>query len=137
MNYEKEESFIKYTVPLYIYTPESLKPSSVDLDKFGSHEDIMTTAYNLALSDKKYLSFGEDLFSSTPSISMNGSIIASGKGVKLNGKFYEWADSGLLKPEASDKEDIELIKQNKSSLSIADFFLQTELKKSLKTHNRQ
>jgi len=137
MNYEKEESFIKYTVPLYIYTPESLKPSSVDLDKFGSHEDIMTTAYNLALSDKKYLSFGEDLFSSTPSISMNGAIIASSNGARIGGKFYKWLDKGLLESEVDVNEDIELIKQNNSSLSIADFFLQSELKKSLKSRKRQ
>jgi phosphoglycerol transferase MdoB-like AlkP superfamily enzyme len=137
MNYEKSESFLKYTVPLYIYVPDSLKPRRVNLSKFGSHEDIMTTAYNLALSDKSYLSFGEDLFSTTGSISMNGSIIASGKGAKFSGKFYEWSADGLLKPDASNIEDKELIKQNNSSLSIADFYLRNELKKSLKSKKRQ
>jgi phosphoglycerol transferase MdoB-like AlkP superfamily enzyme len=135
MNYEKNESFLKYTVPLYVYVPESLKPSFVKLDKFGSHEDIMTTAYNLALSDKKYLSFGQDLFSNTPSISMNGSIIASNNGALYNNKFYTWLNDGLLNSTESTDKDSNLIKQNKSSLSIADYFLRSELSKTIKKSN--
>ncbi len=129
MNYEKSESFLKYTVPLYIFVPDSIRPISYDKEKFGSHEDIMTTAYNLSLSDKTYLTFGEDLFSSNDSISMNGGVIASKRGAIIGGKFYKWLKEGLLESTSSRESDEFLIKQNKSSLSIADYYLSSELKK--------
>ena len=130
MNYTKEETFSKYKVPFYLYIPEELKPVNFNSDKVGSHEDILTTLYNLSLSNTPYLSFGDDLFSNTNSIAINGAIYAGESGVIYQDKPYSWSlDKSLILPEMSSQDFPILRKSYKSTLSIADYFLRKTLKK--------
>jgi len=131
INYKKEESFIKNTVPFYLYVPKGLRPATYDADKYGSHEDIMPTLYNLALSETPYLAFGEDLFSDADSFSMNGSSFASKEGYIMNGKHYIWDSEkkGLIKPLAVETPFPLLDKAYRSTLTISDFYLRSLLQK--------
>ncbi len=61
MSYGREEIFTKFTVPFYIYVPDSLRPEAAETARFGSHEDIFPTLYNLTLSDAPFIAFGENL----------------------------------------------------------------------------
>lgn len=129
MNYEKSEAFSKYTVPFYLYIPEELKPQSVQSERFGSHEDIMPTLYNISLSQRPYIAFGEDLFGLSKSISMNSDIYASDEGVIWNKKSYKWQKQQLIVPTASEEELIQLNKQLRSTTTVSDHYLRESYKK--------
>ena len=125
MNYDNKEMYSKYTVPFYIYVPSKIKVPNANLDKVGSHEDIMPTLYNLSLSEVEYLSFGEDLFSTGASFAMNSQIQASANGLIYKNKAYNWTEI----PNAGDTiEDqgvlSELLKRYKSTLTLVDFYLE-------------
>lgn len=92
-NVTKEETFLRYAVPFYLYIPESLKEYKIKngkknatLSVFGSHMDIMPTLYNLSLSSSTYVSFGNDLFNTPENISFNidGLVLANDIAVKYN-----------------------------------------------------
>lgn len=129
MNYSDKESFKKYTVPLYFYLPEELRERVKGYNPFklGSHEDIMTTLYQLTLDRVEYLSFGEDLFSSVKSYGINGSILTSESGVLYKKRPYKWeSGSYVIK---SDFDFSEINKIYKSSTSLADFFIEQSYKR--------
>lgn len=133
MNYTKEESFSKYRVPLYFYIPERLRPkkSGINTDKVAGHEDIMTTLYQLALSNTSFYSFGDDLFSAKESNALSAAVYANSLGGYIHGKPFIF--DGNLKHSSivfsSDKEDSlqKLKTQYRSTLSVADFFIRSEL----------
>lgn len=128
MNYTKEETFSKYRVPFYLYLPDKFKPNKVDLDKIGSHEDILTTLYNLSLSNTSYLSFGDDLFSSSSSMAINGAIYANDKGVIFQDNAYNWSGDESLIETTQSKDRLPMLRKTyKSTLSIADYFLRKTL----------
>lgn len=53
----------KYSVPLYIYMPEKLKKDLyIDINRYGSHNDIMTSIYPCVLNGVSYLDLGQNLF---------------------------------------------------------------------------
>ncbi len=85
-NYSKEDVFLRYAVPFYLYIPERLKNKNIDTSIVGSHMDIMPTLYNLSLSDKDYVSFGNDLLNISDNISLNmdGLIIRDNIAIKYN-----------------------------------------------------
>jgi len=62
VNFPQEEILDKYGVPLYLYIPLRIKPKFVNTNQFGSHKDIITTLYNISLSDISYISVGSNLF---------------------------------------------------------------------------
>lgn len=135
MNYADDELFEKFKVPFYIFIPEHLKPASVDLNKFGSHEDIMPTLYNLTLSKTDYLAFGRDLFGQNESFALNPNVYAGINGViDRDGKFYPWKDKigGKIDTDKPTNNYQGLEVYFKSVLSIADFFLRQELENSKK-----
>lgn len=136
INYTKEESFDKYKVPFYLYIPEKLRPASDDNSykkKFGSHEDMMPTLYNLSLSKTKYIAFGRDLFGDNASYALNGNIYAGEKGLYYKNKFYNWQkNTTLLDLENNSSPLKELERYFKSTLTVADFYLRDRYEKNSK-----
>lgn len=130
MNYEKQEAFTKHTVPFYLYIPKSLKPFSVDLNKFGSHEDIMPTLYNLSLSQKSYTAFGEDMFGITNSVAINANIWADKTGIVWKKNHYQWNNLPLIAPVKLEKKLLLLDRQAKSSVVVSDFYLRQKYKEN-------
>lgn len=132
MNYEKAEAFSKYRVPFYLYLPQSLRPIKFNAKKMGSHEDIMTTLYNVSLSERDYISFGEDLFAEVKSIAINSDIIASDEGVIWKGKSYGWAKQPLIGPTPLQEPLDQLKQQFRSILTVSDHYLREAYQKSRK-----
>ncbi|MDD5021969.1 MAG: sulfatase-like hydrolase/transferase [Endomicrobiaceae bacterium] len=85
-NYSKEDLFLKYAVPFYLYIPEQLKNKNMDVSIVGSHMDIMPTLYNLSLNNADYISFGNDLLNISDNISFNmdGLVIKDTVAIKYN-----------------------------------------------------
>ena len=123
MNYSKEETYSKHTVPLYFYIPKDLRPKNVDLNKVGSHKDIATTLYELSLSDVEYLSFGVDLFGPNKPYAFNNNLYASSEGVVYKNQSYKWGDFPLIEQKKSSEKFEELRKTYRSTLTIADYYL--------------
>lgn len=132
INYSDEEIFSKYRVPFYLYVPEALRPKEFNKDKLGGHQDIMTTLYNLSLSETSYTSFGQDMFSSQKSFAINTSVHASPNGVSYAGQLYSFKPESDLVETTSVAGDPELETYYRSLLSVADFYLRSELEKSKK-----
>jgi phosphoglycerol transferase MdoB-like AlkP superfamily enzyme len=124
INYKTSESFVKYTVPLYFYLPNEIKPSSYDAYKVSGHEDIMTTIYNLTLSNTPYLTFGDDLFADTNSNGLNESVQADNLGSFYRDKFYSWKSKSYPGLE-KDKEDLKV--RYRSIMSVSDYYLRKSL----------
>jgi hypothetical protein len=127
MNYKKEESFSKYKVPLYFYIPESLKPNKYDENKVAGHEDVMTTLYQLALSNTSFYSFGDDLFSPRESNALSAAVYANQFGGFVQGKPFLFEQNSSVFQSLVPDNLIELKKQYRSTLSVADFFIRSEL----------
>jgi len=53
-----DQEFTRFAVPFFLRIPESYRPASIDDTRFGSHEDIFPTLFNLALSDQRYIKLG-------------------------------------------------------------------------------
>lgn len=63
----------KLGVPLIFYIPPKYRDNIyIDTLRFGSHKDIFPTLYNLALSNAKYYSLGNNLFSTDSTIKYFG-----------------------------------------------------------------
>ena len=137
INYSKEESYEKYKVPFYLYIPEKLRPASYNKKKFGSHEDILPTLYNLSLSKTKYIAFGRDLFATTPSYSLNGSIYAGDGGLFYKDKYYSWQPGSTLLDVSTESYTIkDLESYFKSTLTVADFYLRDRYEKSTERNDK-
>ena len=135
LTYESDEAYLKYTVPLYFYFPEKLKPKKYDPLQIAGHEDIMTTIYNRALSDTKFLSFGEDIFASNNPIAINGTVVATKKGIWYKNKYYSWTNERRVSPEPiSEIQDLGL--RYRSTLSVADFYLRYTFNQKRADSNR-
>lgn len=129
MNYTSSEIFTKYKVPFYIYLPKKLRIKKYNSEKLGSHEDVMTTLYNLSLSEVEYLSFGDDLFSLSESFAINGTIQASQNGVLYKKNPYSWKQIPFVnKKMDSDKGLESLSRRFRSSVTISDFYLEQSFK---------
>lgn len=127
INYDSNESFYKHTVPLYFYIPNSYLNKEIDTNKIASHEDIMTTLYNLSLSETNYTSFGENLFNSGRSFAIGANLYAGDEGVIYRGKNYLWDTIPFVKSTKTERRLKELELHYKSRLSVADFFLRMSL----------
>ena len=128
INFEKEQAYEKHLVPLYIYLPQMLRgDGEIDLEKVGSHEDIMTTLYNRTLSNTEYLSFGDDLFSSAESYAINYKIYASSQGCVYKNEDYKWKNKPKIETKASKRYLKSLRRRYRSSLAVSDYYLQRSL----------
>lgn len=133
MNYSKEEAFSKYKVPFYVYIPEHLREGIIfDPLKFGSHEDIMTSLYNISLSKQSYLTFGDNLFSNLDSFSFNSNIKASSEGAVYGGKSYKWSTEIGRIQDVTQESFIKLDKRFRSTMTIADHLLKMSAKATKK-----
>lgn len=128
MSYGKEEIFTKFTVPFYIFAPQEIRPSSYDLEKLGSHEDIFPTLYNLTLSDTPFIAFGENLFGPNQSYALGGAIQAANEGVIYDKKNYVWKEMPQVGDET--KESFQKLRNVwRSSISVSDFYLRSLFRK--------
>ncbi len=126
MNYTNKESYSKFRVPLYFYIPESIAPKKFDKSIVGGHEDIMTTLYNISLSNKAFYSFGDDLFNSQNSNALGGSIYAGEFGGFYKGKKFVFDDMDTdFSPNATVLLE-QLKTQYRSTLTVSDYFLRSE-----------
>jgi len=134
MNYKKSEGFLKHTVPFYLYIPKKYQIEKIDMNRLGSHEDIFPTLYNLSLSNTEYISFGEDLFSKNQSFAINNDVSAGEEGVVIKGKCFKWDKIPLIEEEEDERCEFPLLlKRYRSTLSIADFYL-NQMHSALKTY---
>lgn len=130
INFDKTQTYEKHLVPLYFYIPEKLKPTNIDLAKVGSHEDILTSLYNVSLSEAEYLSFGENLFTDSASFAINQKLYASNNGIVYKDKDYNWSEKPLMEDLPVAKYLNQLRRHYKSSLSVSDYYLRWKLKES-------
>lgn len=124
----EEQEFKRYAVPFFLRIPDQYKPAKFDPAKFGSHEDIFPTLFNLALSNTSYVRLGEDLFSEE-SFAMNSSgLVADKSGAVHHGKFWKWKnlDQQILEP-AEDSKALEILNKKSSGLiGLTDAYLKSE-----------
>ncbi|HXH30369.1 MAG TPA: LTA synthase family protein [Bacteriovoracaceae bacterium] len=128
-----EEDFKRYAVPFYISTPTRYDLSGVDTSKFGSHEDIFPTLYNLILPAQEYLRLGDNLLSdSSGSINATG-LVANADGAYHHGSFWKWKDlkGQVLEPAQPGPELLKLKRRSEALISITDLYLKEEMKSKL------
>jgi phosphoglycerol transferase MdoB-like AlkP superfamily enzyme len=125
---DQDQEFKRYAVPFFLAIPKDYRPKKYDPNKFGSHEDIFPTLFNLALSNQTYIKLGEDLFTE-PSFSMNSSgIIANEEGAYHNNKFWRWLDRDkqLLSPTEKTPNLERLRKKAEGLIALTDAYLKSE-----------
>ena len=110
-----------------------MRPINVDKQKFGAHEDIMPTLYNVSLSEKSYIAFGEDMFGVANSVAINSDVHADSTGLIWNNKFYKWGEFPLVNPDETNKDLNSLKKHANSSIVVSDFYLRQMYRKSQKS----
>lgn len=123
-----EEEFKRYSVPFFISLPEDLRPKSYDAERFGSHEDIFPTLFQLTLSDQPYVKLGENMLGEE-SIAMNGAgIVANKHGAWHHNSYWKWKDlhRQVLEPTVETPELLKLKKHYHALISITDLFLKEE-----------
>ena len=91
--------FLKESTFLTFYLPKALEPKHYDKNRVVGQEDLMTTLYNLALSNKDYLSLGDDIFLESNSNAINLELYADQQGAYIDDVFYSWRTSSQSKEE--------------------------------------
>ncbi len=131
---KREDLFLRYATPFYLYIPEKLKNKNIDVSVSGSHMDIMPTLYNLSLYDAKYLSFGNDLIKTADNIGVNveGVVIQKDKAIKYNfpdDKIYSFIFDRKTKKLFQTKETQEhknLKKYFKALITSCDIYVKSQ-----------
>ncbi len=120
--------FKRYAVPFFLSIPEKYRPSTFDPSRFGSHEDIFPTLFNISLSNQSYVKLGEDLFNEKSMAINSSGLIANEDGAYHHGRFWKWRDKDKQILETSDSSpELELLKKKGLSLiGITDSFLKSE-----------
>jgi hypothetical protein len=90
----------------------------------------MSTLYNISLSDTEYISFGEDLFSNEKSYAMNTAIYAGESGVVYKNSEYNWGMIPRVMPKKLKKKFEFLRKRFRSTVTVSDYFLESQFKES-------
>jgi phosphoglycerol transferase MdoB-like AlkP superfamily enzyme len=132
-DYGTERLFDRFSVPLYMYVPDALKPAKADTSVFGSHIDIMPTLYNLALSRAEYVAIGRDLFNpgANHEAFNSQSFLASKEGAascnlpKDSASYYAWDSSNERKiiPAAETQEMKERVDYYKAAIAVTDYYI--------------
>jgi phosphoglycerol transferase MdoB-like AlkP superfamily enzyme len=127
-NVGHDQEFKRYAVPFFIRLPEKYKPSNVDLTKFGSHEDIFPTLYNLTLSDQNYIKLGEDIISEKSDAINSSGIIANKDGAFHHDKYWKWAslEEQILVESSETPELLELKRKALGLIGLTDSYLKNE-----------
>lgn len=123
-----EEEFKRFAVPFFISAPPQLLPANVDVNRFGSHEDIFPTLYHLSLSRQEYISLGDNLLSSGSSAMNRTGLYANENGAYHHDKFWKWKDrKGLLLEQTEGQPELLKLKRKSEALiSITDLYLKLE-----------
>jgi len=101
-----ENTYIKYSVPAYFYVPKAYDTlKDVDLTISGSHNDLFSTIFELALPNTSYYAFGTALMNKSLDnsygwIQNNALIVKQGVIDTHTQKLYPFAQHLLLKPKA-------------------------------------
>lgn len=124
----QDEEFKRYAVPFFLSIPENYRPQNFDPTRFGSHEDIFPTLFNLALSDQDYIKFGEDLFSEKSMAINSSGLMVNDDGAYHHGRFWKWKDKEKQILEASESvPELELLmKKSLGLIGITDSYLKSE-----------
>lgn len=130
MNYEKSEAYIKHMVPAIFFIPPQYFSQKIETIKVGSHNDIMTTLYNLSLSDTEYLTFGEDLLREEKPTAINSVVLANKEGIHYKNRYYEWDHFPKVKTKPTEQKFSRLEKRYRSTITVADYYLRQTLEKS-------
>lgn len=123
-----EQEFKRYAVPFFLSIPEKYMPTTVDRNKFGSHEDIFPTLINLALSEQSYVKLGEDMFSESSDAINSTGLFANEKGAYHHGTFWKWIDleNQLLAPTESTPELEKMRAKAMGLIGLTDAYLKSE-----------
>jgi phosphoglycerol transferase MdoB-like AlkP superfamily enzyme len=127
-NVGHDQEFKRYAVPFYIRLPEAYKPANVDVQKFGSHEDIFPTLYNLTLSDQTYTKLGQDMLTEHSDAINSSGIFANKAGAYHNGKYWKWAslEEQILVETSETPELLQLRRKAGGLIGLTDSFLKHE-----------
>lgn len=133
-----DQEFQKYAVPFFISLPSRLRPKNINLNNFGSHEDIFPTLYGITLSDVEYIKLGENLFEEQGVAQNSSGLIAAQSGAFHNGRFWQWNNEGKLVP-SDENADLKAIKRKGEALiALTDAYLKaTKASKSSVSKNDQ
>lgn len=133
-NYSKEDMFLRYAVPFYLYIPKQLKPKNINTDISASHMDIMPTLYNLSLYNCQYQSLGNDLLNVSANVSFNidGLAIEGTDAVKYNisdGTIESFTFDSVTKkltPAPETAKHKALGRYYKAFMSLGDIFVKSQ-----------
>lgn len=123
-----DQEFKRYAVPFFIRLPEKYKPANVDLTKFGSHEDIFPTLYNLTLSDQPYVKLGEDIITENSDAINSSGIFANQAGAYHHNKFWKWANlEEQILIETTETPELQALKlKARGLIGLTDSYLKSE-----------
>ena len=101
-NSATNEKYLRYSVPAYIYVPESMdKLKAVSRNIPGSHNDLFPTIFELSLSNASYYNFGQPFMDKKDGEAYGWAtsgefILQEGMLDSKNKTFYAWADAEKL-----------------------------------------
>ncbi len=127
-NVGHDQEFKRYAVPFYISVPEKYKPTNVDVTKFGSHEDIFPTLYNLTLSEQSYVKLGEDILSENSDAINSSGIVANQHGAFHHNKYWKWGsvEEQILIETNETPELLALKNKARGLIGLTDTYLKNE-----------
>lgn len=128
-------------VPLYMYVPEKYKPQTViNTSRFASHKDIFPTIFNLALSNSRYFSVGNNLLDTsskdenTKYFGMNiGSFTSFSQEAAVNysstSAFYTWKNktNQVLGKVSKSTEAEKLLKRSRANYALSMFYILNQI----------
>ncbi|HXH76399.1 MAG TPA: sulfatase-like hydrolase/transferase [Bacteriovoracaceae bacterium] len=123
-----DQEFKRFSVPFFISLPPELMPAKIDMGRFGSHEDIFPTLFNLTLSDQQYVKLGDNLLEDD-SIAMNSSgLVANKHGAYHHNTYWKWKDlkNQILEPSEETPELLRLKQHREGLISITDLYLKKQ-----------
>lgn len=124
----QDEEFKRYSVPFFLSIPEKYRPQNINLNKFGSHEDIFPTLIGLSISGKTYVKLGEDIFREESFAVNSSGLFANEEGAYHHGKFWKWSDRKKQILEQTERTPLlEKLKQKgRGQISLTDLYLKAE-----------
>ena len=140
-SFDEAQQLQERGVPLYMYIPEKYKPvHPIDTTAFGSHKDIFPTLFNIALSNSRYYSIGNNLFDSSKESRRNfyglniGSSTAFNKNASVNfakeGVLYKMNDKKELSLDESNLFAKNLLKQSRANNALSMYYILNEMKQA-------
>lgn len=141
-NYSPEETFLRYSVPFYLYVPQALKPAKVDTSVFGSHMDIMPTLYALSFSGAEYFAAGKNMLAGNAAALNGEGIVVTKDGAVYRPyadtatRYFRWNTSapGMLKTGAPSTAQKNLPAYYQSAVTVADYVIKNAGKTTFQSH---